>query len=249
MLVRIIKQTLFKMGILELLKTVYHWLHPGTRKTMLDDRGLLLAWKKQLTGFDNKTVQENKKFVFFYTFGDVLSIPQELTVSESFRQAGYDLVIANPRNGYVKKAWQRAGIDQFPIMRDIQNRANHNKTKNKFKLSDFETMENVLALEVNGVRIGKYAISSLIRKLRKSNLDFKDEEDKYYLTKYFQYSCEAANVAEIIMQEFRPHAIIMYDRGYTPFGQMFDLGMNAGIPVFSIWQLICEKILITQCEF
>lgn len=91
--------------------------------------------------------------------------------------------------------------------------------------------KDILKMSKDGVQVGKYAASSVMRQTRKSSFDMKNNEMKSIFEKQLIRSLRALKAIEMILDEIKPDLVWVNDRGYSPVGQLFDLCMQRGIPV------------------
>lgn len=87
-----------------------------------------------------------------------------------------------------------------------------------------------------GVTIGKYVSSSLMRKTRHGSLDLGDPLLRERIVDGLAASIAYVAGAERMLMELSPTALVQVDRGYSPFGEIFDVCINRGIPVIT-WNI------------
>ena len=164
----VIKKFLTSLGLLEFARETNQWLNKEARLDLIDDKRCFDEWAPKLLINGKDSIKQYTKKVLIFTHGNGLTFPYELVVAKAFLESGYTPVIMGARNRYVKRLWRVSGIttivdfDYFGI--------NHNEvTLQDFDISNFD---KVLSFTVDGVRIGKIALSVLLRQTRLGSPDF-----------------------------------------------------------------------------
>jgi hypothetical protein len=157
----------------------------------------------------------------------VLSLP----ILAGFRKAGYRPIILTSDPWPMRRFYKFFGFSDIhsfalyfcdPLDQMAANR-----------MQGIETLREFLDLELDGVRIGKYSGSTLLRKTRQGSLDLKEPRTRKLATSSLAESLGAVEMGKRLIEAFSPDAVLLVDRGYTPFGETFDLVTNDAIPAFT----------------
>lgn len=100
-------------------------------------------------------------------------------------------------------------------------------------LAGCKTLDEVTGLSMEGVRCGKYAVSTLMRKTRSGSFDLTDPVVREELARSLDRSLQCMRTARMLLQKLKPNALVLVDRGYSPSGELFDSCIERGIPVFT----------------
>lgn len=87
-------------------------------------------------------------------------------------------------------------------------------------------LEDLVALEHAGISIGRHALSWYMRITRTGTLDLENHKDQ--LIVHVARSLAAARAAAAVLAKEGATAILMNERGYTPFGEFFDVALQQG---------------------
>ena len=87
-----------------------------------------------------------------------------------------------------------------------------------------------------GVTVGKYVASTLMRRSRMGSFDVRAPELRERLIEGLATSLATVRGALRMVKELDPKFVVMVDRGYTPYGETFDVCINASIPVIT-WNI------------
>ncbi len=100
-------------------------------------------------------------------------------------------------------------------------------------LDGVKSFAELIALEWGGVMVGKYVCSSLMRQTRKGSLDLDDETLRERVVDGLAASMSYVEGAKRLITQLAPKAVVLVDRGYSPFGEIFDVCVNCGIAVYT----------------
>ena len=159
--------------------------------------------------------------------------PAEAIYAKAVEAIGYETHILTSYDPFIKKIFKIFGIDRIHYYDDFLRKVSSGKFRREAEdyLRNVPDEAEILKLVKNGMQVGKYAVSSVMRLVRKSNFDIRDDSVRRLLAEQLAYSLKMAAVAEIILREVKPDCVFLIDHGYTPNGQLFDACLNRGIPV------------------
>lgn len=91
------------------------------------------------------------------------------------------------------------------------------------------TVQELLDVTVDNVRVGKNVLSWVARKLRVGSIDLGDSEHRSLIETTLGESVRALRGGRAIIAEIKPDMALFLERGYTPAGEIFDLCIAAGV--------------------
>lgn len=100
-------------------------------------------------------------------------------------------------------------------------------------LEGCSTIKDVMALQFHGVDIGRHVLSTVSMHLRKGRLEFSDPEVHELLQTLLPGAVHAAVTAEALLDGVQPDAILLREKGYMRFGEVYDVALNRGIDTLS----------------
>jgi hypothetical protein len=86
-----------------------------------------------------------------------------------------------------------------------------------------------LALTFHGVHVGRFAVASAMRSLRRGQLDFTDRATQRALQSSLLASVGFALSSEQILARVKPDCVLLLDRGYVGQGELFDSALARGV--------------------
>lgn len=91
------------------------------------------------------------------------------------------------------------------------------------------SIHELLTFEYAGARVGKFAVSTALQRLRVGSLDLLSTRDLRILVECVASGIASAAAAEKIVQKVHPQLALFHDRVYTPQGEIFDHCWTNGI--------------------
>lgn len=163
--------------------------------------------------------------------GSPAMIAQESVILKAFHNAGYAPCIHLPHGSLAKKTYKLFGIGNFIHNDQLESSVSRDTTR--CLVANLRELDDILALDYLGVRVGKYALSSLMRRTRLGSLDFSSSEQMSQFEELLHESMAATQRNQDLLDRVSPSFVMMVDRGYTPSGQLFDLCIKREIPVIT----------------
>jgi hypothetical protein len=97
-------------------------------------------------------------------------------------------------------------------------------------IASCRSVDELMAFEIGGVRVGGNAISTARRVQRIGTLDFSSEAIRKLLVNHMARSMAAAQAAAAVIAVTSPQLVLAVDTVYTPKGEIFDTALAADIP-------------------
>lgn len=222
-----------KSSIFLFLFSIFIILNPKLRSLRSKENADLYKVTEKIQDLLTINLSDNKfplKKMLIIGMPLVRYISQESLIRKSFELAGYGCYVLIPRNPIVKNAYSKLGSDQILFEDDFVV-----KFPEKFELDKtrISSIEKLLELNFHGVRVGKYAVSTLLRQRRQGKLDFQDEGETSQVSLMVDESVKATQWAMRVLKEVSPDVVVLADRSYSPAGELFDLCMERSISVIT----------------
>jgi hypothetical protein len=235
--------TLISTGSLKLLARRYlfslqlfHWWQLLTsaiyRREHRNLLGRVVSWRRETRDVLVCPLSDGRKgtaLIFGWSqFEYVLS---ETVIRKGFELAGFRVRVLTDPTPAVRFIYSAFGCEQveaFLRYCPLPNRGRAAKL-----LSAAASFADVVALEWCGVAIGKYASSSLMRQTRKGALDLDDPGLRRRIIEGLAASMAFVEGANKMIDSLEPGAVILVDRGYSPYGEVFDVCVNRSVPVYT----------------
>lgn len=140
--------------------------------------------------------------------------------------AGYRPVVVLPSSDRtIRRLYQAIGIKQFVHFGDHDGRSDPRAATRA--LTTIHSQRDLLDLTVDGVHVGRFAASTMMRAERLSRIDT-SATGMRRLYPYLRRSIDHAAAARRIMSDVKPNAVLVIDKGYTPEGALFDAALTTG---------------------
>lgn len=150
----------------------------------------------------------------------------EALVIKAVQMAGYDTVVLGTRRySFLRYGWL-AGNKRVIERSDF---GGSDEAWADDQMGRLTSLDEWLALEYQGVHVGKFVVASTLRRLMIGTLDFNDPSIRKILRFYLGFSVQSALAAREVLDRVKPDVVFMMDRGYAGFGEMFDCAVARGV--------------------
>jgi hypothetical protein len=162
-------------------------------------------------------------------WSSISAAAQQIPILGAFICAGFaPIVILESKSTPSRKLYAAAGATDFAYWNELQP----SRTMAD-DLTPVSSQDDLLALENDGLRIGRYALSTMMRSTRCGRFDFTDPVVKAAAMNWLQKALDAAAFADQLVRRWKPDALLVTDQGYIPLGPLFERCVNAGTPSFT----------------
>ena len=188
----------------------------------------LLGWRRQTALFRAEQPPAPNKTLMV---GALLTIPATLKAEAVYARAlqmrGYRPVfVLGELSGY-NRALLTTLLGNAVRVVTLQEYADADdavaaRAQAKGLLATHATLESFLRLEVDSVRVGRNSLSTVVRALRASHVDFSNSDHLARIELALADSLVAALRSARLVADIHPDIALFNERGYTPAGELFD---------------------------
>ncbi|HLG05283.1 MAG TPA: hypothetical protein VI383_03955 [Gemmatimonadales bacterium] len=153
--------------------------------------------------------------------------PLEVTLAKAMHLAGYrTAVLGNRRHDFLRYYWlgKSGPVHEFSDFSDRDDSAWVDG-----QVTSLRTLPEWLALEYRGAHVGRFTVASTLRHLRVAKLDFEDPVVQRELRRILGASIRFAVGGALALDTIRPDLVLVMDRGYSGYGEVFDLSLARGL--------------------
>jgi len=172
-----------------------------------------------------------KQILFVSLTNWIAQVKMEGMLAIALRQKGYKPVVLTYRScKWSLKYFRVFGIKDFIYFDDILNREVVEVSAEDIeqKISVPLTFGDTLKIKHQSVRIGIHALSTLLRRTKSGSSDFAKSEIQKALRERVRDSVRIAHAAELVFEKISPEQILFLEKGYTPYGEIFDVAIKHG---------------------
>jgi hypothetical protein len=155
----------------------------------------------------------------------------ESVIRKAFELADYRVHVLTeptPANRVVYAAMGVTGLEPFSRYCPSPDRR-----RARAIMDGVSSFAELIDLKWGGVAVGKYVSSTLMRQTRNGSLDLGDPALRERVVDGLAASMAFVEGAERMVLRLAPTAQVLLDRGYSPYGEIFDACINRGIPVYT----------------
>ncbi len=189
-----------------------------------------MRWHRQLGRLrQSASPRARGKILFCDVVGSYAVSKAQSLYAVALRQLGYDSVVLLDRpNAVIERNYRSAGVTEFYYLENLSPDPETRRGRAETLLSEYDDLNDLLSLEIDGVRVGRNVLSKTVRQFRVGRLDNGDAAHRAAVADYLCQSLAAAEGARSMMKEGPFKAAFFCERGYTPAGEVFDVCTLAG---------------------
>lgn len=194
----------------------------------------LLNWRRDTAAFRAETPPPPGKTLLV---GSLLTVPAtlkaEAVYARTLQMRGYRPVFAlNQRSSYNLSVLRSLlGGDLRIITPQDYAQPDEGAAREQASalVRDHTSVGDFISLEADGVRVGRNSLSTVVRTLRASHVDFSDPDHRARIEAALANSLIVSRRYGRLLDDVRPQRALFNERGYTPAGELFDACLVRGI--------------------
>lgn len=161
------------------------------------------------------------------SLGSVSPVGIELALLKGLELAGLEPVVLMHRHPALSRYYRLAGVRRMLTWDEVSPPVSARRAA--AALAQCRTLEDLLAWEPGGVRLGRLAASTALRQLRTGSLNLQQPTVQAALRQALGEGLASARGAQETLRRVRPEAVLLVDRGYLPQGPLMDHALNTGV--------------------
>ena len=186
--------------------------------------GMVLAHRLNVGG-------RTEKKALVVSVGLVEAVGAEIGLLKGLELAGYSPVVLSPPDPWLVRHYRLAAGEEILFWDDFVGEPNTRRAEEI--TARMSSLGDVLELEWEQVRVGRFAASTALRSLRVGSLEFRSSHGRKNLIPFIASAMGYATAARALIQRVKPQLVVFVDRGYTPAGELFDVCVGNGIDVIT----------------
>jgi hypothetical protein len=162
----------------------------------------------------------------------VAQVKMESILAKALQLHGYTpVIVTNKSCKHAVKYFKVFGYDKFVFLDELLGGIPLRPviTEAQAILNDSPSFHSLLDLKYHGVDVGRHVLSSIVRTLRHGSFEFANPQAMDLLRRWFPRSMQLALAAELIFDRVKPQMVLFLEKGYTPYGEFFDVALNRGV--------------------
>jgi hypothetical protein len=218
------------LNLLSPVRFALNWaLRPSFRREEQRQSVAFKEFKEATRGLwsDRVSLPHPDKTVLFVSGGILQAITVELALAFALMLAGFKPVILLWRgNIWLKRYYELWGFDQFVFWDDHIKQGDH-----AAEISSLQSFADALNFTVDGIRVGRWVASWVMRTLRLGSFDPEDAAAWNRLLAELPQGIQIAHAAQRILQTVQPDIVVFLEKSYSPWGQLYDACLAQDIDV------------------
>lgn len=162
-----------------------------------------------------------------------LHLKFQCLLCKTMQLRGYSpLIITHSWNHFARRYFHLFGIRRLLFWDEYALRAASEEETSKAVEAMFPnkpTVKNVLPLQVDGVEVGKHALSVTCRRRVEGRLDLDDPGTANALRENFSYAVRSVLAAQRLLTEIPIKKMLVRDPGYIPNGSLYEASLHGEV--------------------
>jgi len=162
----------------------------------------------------------------------IAQVKAEATLAKALQLRGYTPIVVTRRSyGLAVKYFRVFGYDRFVFFDQLLQQIPAKPVISEAEriLSEGLSFQSILNLQYRNVNVGRHVLSSITRALLRSTVQFSDPQVQELVRQLLPNAMLAVRGAELLLDRVRPQIALFLEKGYTPYGEIFDLAVNREI--------------------
>ncbi len=170
-------------------------------------------------------------------------------IALSFRLRGYEVTVITMSGFH----WAKRYLKVFGITKFIDLDVLQAEALQEVEAAGWETsLENNLSFQGlykfnwADVGVGRHVLSTVVRQKKQGSIGFHDPEVLGLLKKFFPLSMQTALAGKKLFATMKPTAVLFLEKGYTPYGELFDQAVNANLNILQYFHGHRSDVLVMR---
>lgn len=178
--------------------------------------------------------EEPEKRVLIVSLSDwIAQVKMEAMLAAALRLRGWTpYVLTRSRFHWAARYFAACGLSRLIDLDDALRR--HGGLADSLQAVDgflepCPSTVSLLASRHRDVFVGRHALSSVVREVKGGRIDLGDGVIAAKVRAQLTASLQTIPAAEAILDVVRPGLLLFLEKGYTPYGEIFDVAVNRGL--------------------
>ena len=206
---------------------LYQWLSRGNRAAR-DNLAYLSFFlrHRQLFGDVNADPASGRRVLFVSPSAHVLEL--NLSLVRALRARGFAVVVVDTPANRLRRFVRFAGATASIPLHEMASGATTHTGAAQAMIGSCRTFEELLECEWKGIRVGRIAASTALRKLNLGDVILDAAGRRLMLPKLAK-TLSGADWARNVVDTLRPDIAIFMGTEYSPYGELFDACFTSGV--------------------
>jgi hypothetical protein len=170
----------------------------------------------------------DRKVLFVNADDSIAEIKLEAILAKALQLHGYTPVIVASKRHRNLKYFEFFGCDQFIFFEDLLQAIPEMDVSEELKRPRNE-LNSLLELQWRGVYIWRHVLSTVVRRLLCGSAKVFDRSSTEHIQPLLAQAMRSVQAAELLIDQVKPQLVFFFEKGYSPFGEIFDVTVNRGI--------------------
>lgn len=161
----------------------------------------------------------------------IAQVKLEAMLAKALQLRGYTpVIVTNTVHKNALRYFRAFGYDRFEFYDELCKEMPREAVEDgPNALEQSPTFRSLLGLEYRDVHVGRHVLSWIVRQLRHGSVEFSDPQVQQMLKDLLPRAVRSVRAAECLLDRVKPEVALFLEKGYFPFGEVFDVAVNRGV--------------------
>lgn len=155
----------------------------------------------------------------------------EAMLGKAVQAHGGRVTVLTYRNAQWSRLFRALGLNDLLYYEDLAPSSRELDAATLARLEACRSVADYKAFEVDGARVGRQALSSVVRMSREPRVDLDDPAVREAIRATIESAVESVHVGDRALDVAAPDCLLMVERGYAGLGSIFDRALVRNVPV------------------
>jgi len=225
---RTLRDALKRAGALPYIDLAREYLTASGRRQVREDRRVVDDLRRAFRNAPPISRPHAQQPVFLiYGAHGPMAVIAKLPIVLAAQALGYRAWVLLPQlNPLIRLAYRLCRVRDFLYLGDYLSQEPHPLAENLHR--SLKTADDLKQVTYKNCRIGMFCLSTLMRWNRMGDPDIRDPATNAKLRGQLNLALQSADAAEAIANKLQPKIVLMNERGYSPYGELFDKVLAQG---------------------
>ncbi|MBM4439473.1 MAG: hypothetical protein FJ027_03565 [Candidatus Rokubacteria bacterium] len=181
----------------------------------------------------------------------IMQVKAEGMFAKALQLRGLSPVALTSHRYVHARAFFRAfGVRRFVDLEDFAHPGDAEavEAETRAALDRLTDVPSMMAYQYRGTYVGRHVLSTVCRTLRHGTPDLASPRVRELLDRVLPEAMHTALRGERALAALQPHSALFLERGYTPYGELYDLAINAGVNTIQwVGAHVNEALIVRRC--
>ena len=160
------------------------------------------------------------------------------------------VAMTSRRHHHARRYFRAFGVRRFVDLEDFRRPEDAAAVRDaaRMAIARLDAFPAMMAFQYRGVHLGRHVLSTVCRTLRHGTPELGDARVRALVDRLVPEAMHTVLQAERVLADVQPEMALFLERGYTPYGEVYDVMVNAGVNTVQwVGAHINEALVLRRC--